>query len=51
MRILLLTMASLLALNLSGCGNQPREQVGNAEKLYELAKRASDNGNYRDATQ
>lgn len=51
MRILLLTMAALLALNLSGCGNKPREQAGNAEKLYELAKRAADNGNYRDATQ
>jgi outer membrane protein assembly factor BamD len=51
MRILLLTIAALLALNLSGCGNKARDQVGNAEKLYELAKRASDNGNYRDAIQ
>jgi outer membrane protein assembly factor BamD len=49
MRILLLTTAALLALNLSGCGNKPREQIGNADRLYEMAKRASDNGNYRDA--
>ena len=52
MRILFLTTAAaLLALNLSGCGNQSREQVGSADRLYELAKRAADNGNYRDATQ
>jgi outer membrane protein assembly factor BamD len=49
MRILILTTAALL-LGLAGCGNKSREQVGNAEKLYEMAKRASDNGNYRDAT-
>jgi outer membrane protein assembly factor BamD len=48
MRILILTTAALL-LGLGGCGNQPREQIGNAEKLYEMAKRAADNGNYRDA--
>jgi outer membrane protein assembly factor BamD len=52
MRILFLTTAAvLLALNLSGCGNKSREQVGSADKLYEMAKRAADNGNYRDATQ
>ncbi|MDY6949123.1 MAG: outer membrane protein assembly factor BamD [Pseudomonadota bacterium] len=51
MRILILTTAALLALNLSGCGNKTREQLGNADKIYELAKKASDNGNYRDATQ
>ncbi len=51
MRILFLTTAALLALNLSGCGNKPREQIGNADRLYEMAKKASDNGNYRDATQ
>ncbi len=52
MRILFLTTAAvLLALNLSGCGNKAREQVGSADKLYEMAKRAADNGNYRDATQ
>jgi outer membrane protein assembly factor BamD len=50
MRILFLTTAALLALNLTGCGNKPREQIGNADKLYELAKKSSDNGNYRDAT-
>jgi len=46
--ILVLTTAALLA-TLAGCGSGPRQQVGNAERLYELAKRASDNGNYRDA--
>ena len=51
MRILFLTTAALLALNLTGCGNKAREQLGNADKIYELAKKASDNGNYRDATQ
>lgn len=51
MRILFLTMAALLALNLTGCGNKTREAIGNADKLYEMAKKASDNGNYRDATQ
>jgi outer membrane protein assembly factor BamD len=45
--IVLTTVAALIAL--SGCGNRDRELVGNAERLYELAKRASDNGNYRDA--
>lgn len=52
MRILILTTAALLVglgLGLGGCGNKSREQIGNAEKLYELAKRAADNGNYRDA--
>lgn len=49
MRILFLTTAALLALNLFGCGSNPREQIGTADRLYELAKRASDNGNYRDA--
>jgi outer membrane protein assembly factor BamD len=47
-RILLLTTAALL-LALSGCGDNPRQALGNAEKLYEMAKKASDNGNYRDA--
>ena len=51
MRILFLTTAALLALGLTGCGNKPREQIGNADKLYEMAKKAADNGNYRDATQ
>ncbi len=38
-----------LTLVISGCGNRDREQVGSAERLYEMAKRAADNGNYRDA--
>jgi outer membrane protein assembly factor BamD len=46
--ILVLTTAALLAA-LAGCSDTPRQQVGNAERLYEMAKRASDNGNYRDA--
>jgi len=46
--ILVLTTAALLA-TLAGCSDTPRQQVGNAERLYEMAKRASDNGNYRDA--
>jgi outer membrane protein assembly factor BamD len=51
MRIIFLTTAALLALTLSGCGsNERREQVGTADRLYEMAKRAMDNGNYRDAT-
>ena len=48
MRILVLTTAALL-LALSGCGGNPRRPVGDAEKLYEMAKKASDNGNYKDA--
>src|SRR5918992_2121721 len=45
--VVLTTVAALLTL--TGCGNRDREQVGNAERLYELAKRASDNNNFRDA--
>lgn len=49
MRILALaTAATLLAL--AGCGgNGTREQLGTADRLYELGKRAADSGNYRDA--
>ena len=47
-RLLILTTAALL-LAVSGCGNRSREPVGSAERLYEMAKRASDNRNYRDA--
>ena len=47
-RITTLTIAALL-LALGGCGNKTREQLGNADKLYEMAKNAADNGNYRDA--
>ncbi|HET9445525.1 MAG TPA: outer membrane protein assembly factor BamD [Steroidobacteraceae bacterium] len=49
MRILVLTTAIALLATLAGCSDTPRQQVGNAERLYEMAKRASDNGNYRDA--
>lgn len=49
MRIIILTTAALL-LALSGCGNRARDQLGDADALYERAKRASDNGNYRNAT-
>jgi outer membrane protein assembly factor BamD len=48
-RILVLTTVALL-LALTGCGgNGSRQPVGNAEKLYDMAKKASDNHNYRDA--
>jgi outer membrane protein assembly factor BamD len=49
MRILILTTATALLLVLGGCGNKTRSQVGNAEKLYELAKRDMDASNYKDA--
>jgi outer membrane protein assembly factor BamD len=47
MRIIILTTALLLGL--AACGGTPREQLGSAERLYELAKRAADNNNWRDA--
>lgn len=47
-RILTLaTIAMLLAVG--GCGNKSKEMIGSPDKLYELAKKASDSGNYRDA--
>jgi len=47
--ILTLT-TTVLFLALAGCGgNKGKELVGNPDKLYELAKKAADNGNYRDA--
>jgi outer membrane protein assembly factor BamD len=49
MRILILTTLTALMLALGGCGNKSRAQVGNAEKLYELAKRDMNSGNYKDA--
>jgi len=49
MRILILTTATALFLALGGCGNKTRTPVGNAEKLYELAKRDMNAGNYKDA--
>lgn len=46
----LLTLISVaLLLALGGCGNKAKEVIGSPDKLYELAKKASDNGNYRDA--
>lgn len=48
MRLVVLTTLALL-LGLSGCGNRSREQVGSAEHLYELAKRAADSENFQDA--
>lgn len=47
-RVLTLTFVSLL-LAIGGCSNKAKELIGSPDKLYELAKRASDNGNYRDA--
>jgi outer membrane protein assembly factor BamD len=49
MRILVLTTAALFLATLAACGGNPRRPVGDAEKLYEMAKKASDNGNYKDA--
>ena len=48
--LLVLTILSATALlALTGCGNKSKELIGSADKLYESAKKASDNGNYRDA--
>lgn len=46
--VLILTTALLVLLTACG-GNDAREQIGSAERLYELAKRAADNNNFRDA--
>jgi outer membrane protein assembly factor BamD len=47
--LLALTTVALLAT--AGCGhNRSKELLGSADKLYEAAKKASDQGNYRDAT-
>ena len=48
MRILILTTLALFV-GLSGCGNRAKEQIGNADKLYERAKNSADSGNYKDA--
>jgi outer membrane protein assembly factor BamD len=45
--LLILATAALLASG--GCSNKVKELIGSADKLYETAKKASDNGNYRDA--
>lgn len=47
-RLAILATAALV-FGVAGCGNKSREQIGSAERLYEMAKKASDNGNYRDA--
>ncbi|HEY7642946.1 MAG TPA: outer membrane protein assembly factor BamD [Steroidobacteraceae bacterium] len=47
MRILVLTTVALL-LALSGCGGNKARPAGNAEKLYDSAKRACENANYKD---
>ena len=50
MRIISLTIATLLTLVLvSGCGNSRKELISNPDRLYEMAKKASDSGNNRDA--
>ncbi|HMN46799.1 MAG TPA: outer membrane protein assembly factor BamD [Povalibacter sp.] len=45
----LLVLATTALLALGGCGNKNKDIIGSADKLYESAKRASDNGNYRDS--
>lgn len=43
-------MAAMLAVLLvSGCGNSRRELIGSPDRLYDMARKASDAGNYRDA--
>lgn len=48
----LIALATAMAfIALAGCGhNRTKELLGSADKLYEAAKKASDQGNYRDAT-
>jgi outer membrane protein assembly factor BamD len=41
--------ACALMLGMTGCGNKSKELIGSADKLYEAAQRAANNGNYRDA--
>lgn len=48
MRIIVLTTVALM-LALTGCGSsRSRAPQGSAEKLYEMAKKACDNGNYKE---
>lgn len=51
-RTALIALATLAFMGLAGCGgaNKVKEILGNADKLYEAAKKASDAGNYREAT-
>ena len=49
-RTLVIALATTAAIALGGCGgNKTKELLGSPDKLYEAARRASDNGNYRDA--
>lgn len=49
-RTLILVLATTAVLAVAGCsGNSTKELIGSPDKLYDAAKRASDNGNYRDA--
>ncbi len=47
-----IALATVALLALVGCGGNSRskELLGSADKLYDAAKKAVDNGNYRDAT-
>jgi outer membrane protein assembly factor BamD len=47
--IIALATLAVLTLGVAGCGNKNRELIGSPDRLYEMAKRAGDNGNYRDA--
>lgn len=49
-RTLVLVLATAAVLAVAGCGgDRTKELIGSADKLYDAAKRASDNGNYRDS--
>ncbi|HEY6642279.1 outer membrane protein assembly factor BamD [Povalibacter sp.] len=45
----LMVLATALLLAFGGCSNKSKEIIGSADKLYDSAKKASDNGNYRDS--
>jgi outer membrane protein assembly factor BamD len=45
-----MVLATIVALATGGCGgDKTKEVVSNPDRLYEMAKRASDNGNYKNA--
>ena len=49
-RTLFMVLATIALLSAAGCGgDKAKESVSNPDRLYELAKRASDAGNYRNA--
>src|SRR5262245_58779191 len=50
MRSLALTMLTIVCVARCGGNNKVKELVGSPDKLYEKAKQAADNGNYKDAT-